>query len=187
MAALQAIPRIDSTNRQSRDFGDPLTEEKGRRAQQALTAMRQILRATENYARKLSRETGLTASQLLLLQVLDERGETTAGQIASHMGITQATTTSLLHKLEARGLVHRQRGDTDRRQVWLTLTEDGRAKLAAAPDGLQENFLERFENLESWEQAMLVASLERVVALLDAESLDAAPVLDVGAIDREQH
>ncbi len=157
-----------------------------RRSQQALSAMRQILRATENYARNLSRSTGLTASQLLLLQVLDQHGETTAGQIAAHMGITQATTTSLLHKLEARDLVRRQRGDSDRRQVWLSLTAEGREKLAAAPDGLQEIFKERFENLESWEQAMLVAALERVVALLDAEALDAAPVLDVGAIDRDQ-
>ncbi|MEQ9609660.1 MAG: MarR family transcriptional regulator [Kiloniellaceae bacterium] len=157
------------------------------RSQQALSAMRQILRATENYARKLARDTGLTASQLLLLQVLAEHGETTAGQIAAHMGITQATTTSLLHKLEARGLVHRQRGDSDRRQVWLSLTEEGREKLAAAPDGLQEKFRDRFENLASWEQAMLIAGLERVAALLDAETIDAAPVLDVGAIDREQH
>lgn len=157
-----------------------------RRSQQALSAMRQILRATENYARNLSRSTGLTASQLLLLQVLDQHGETTAGQIAAHMGITQATTTSLLHKLEARDLVRRQRGDSDRRQVWLSLTAEGRDKLAAAPDGLQEIFKERFENLESWEQAMLVAALERVVALLDADALDAAPVLDVGAIDRDQ-
>lgn len=157
-----------------------------RRSQQALSAMRQILRATENYARNLSRSTGLTASQLLLLQVLDQHGETTAGQIAAHMGITQATTTSLLHKLEARDLVRRQRGDSDRRQVWLSLTAEGREKLAAAPDGLQEIFKERFENLESWEQAMLIAALERVVALLDADALDAAPVLDVGAIDRDQ-
>jgi len=157
------------------------------RSQQALSAMRQILRATENYARKLARDTGLTASQLLLLQVLDEHGETTAGQIAAHMGITQATTTSLLHKLEARGLVRRQRGDSDRRQVWLSLTGEGREKLAAAPDGLQEKFRDRFENLASWEQAMLVAGLERVAALLDAETIDAAPLLDVGAIDREQH
>jgi DNA-binding MarR family transcriptional regulator len=149
--------------------------------------MRQILRATENYARKLSRETGLTASQLLLLQILDEHGETTAGRIAAHMGITQATTTNLLHKLENRDLVHRQRGDTDRRQVWLTLTEAGREKLAAAPDGLQDRFKERFDQLEPWEQSMLVAALERVVTLLDAETLDAAPVLDVGAIDRDQH
>src|SRR3546814_1579595 len=46
-----------------------------RRSQEALTAMRQILRATENYARRLSRLTGLTASQPLLLQVLAQHGE----------------------------------------------------------------------------------------------------------------
>lgn len=157
-----------------------------RRSQQALVVMRQILRATENYARLLARQTGLTTSQALLLQILDERGETTAGEIAARMGIAQATTTSLLQKLEAQGLVQRRRGDYDRRQVWLTLTEAGRAKLAAAPDGLQERFSKRFETLESWEQSMLVAALQRVAAMLDAEKIDAAPVLDVGAIDRDR-
>src|SRR3546814_21005382 len=141
-----------------------------RRSQEALTAMRQILRATENYARRLSRLTGLTASQLLLLQVLDQHGETTAGQIAAHMGITQATTTSLLHKLEDRGLVRRQRGDSDRRQVWLSLPGAGRETLAAAPDGLPQNFRARFETLESEDQALLVAPLERVTPLPTAHT-----------------
>lgn len=34
--------------------------------------------------------------------------------------------------------------------------------------------------MEDWEQAMLVSSLERVAAMLDADEIDAAPVLDSG-------
>ena len=148
--------------------------------------MRQILRATETHARLLSRLSGVTTSQLLALQLLDERGESTAGEIASRMGITQATTTSLLQKLEAAGLIARRRGDTDRRQVWLSLTDLGREKLASAPVGLQEKFSERFEAMEQWEQAMLIAAMERIAAMLDAENIDAAPLLDIGAVDRDR-
>jgi hypothetical protein len=38
----------------------------------------------------------------------------------------------------------------------------------------------KFEALEDWEQAQLVASLERVAAMLDAGDMDASPVLDTG-------
>ncbi|WP_028467004.1 MarR family winged helix-turn-helix transcriptional regulator [Nisaea denitrificans] len=154
-------------------------------SQHALVVLRRILRATENRARALSRESGLTASQLLLLQTLADEVECTAGTIASRLGITQATTTSLVHKLETKGLVVKKRGHTDRRQVWLSLSDNGRTVLEEAPDDLQELFRSRFDKLENWEQMMLVASLERVAAMLDAEEIDAAPVLDIGALDRE--
>ncbi|MEO9901904.1 MarR family transcriptional regulator [Nisaea sp.] len=154
-------------------------------SQHALVVLRRILRATENRARALSRVSGITASQLLLLQTLADEVECTAGTIASRLGITQATTTSLVHKLEAKGLVVKQRGHADRRQVWLSLSDSGRNTLEKAPDDLQEVFRQRFDKLEDWEQMMLVASLERIATMLDAEEIDAAPVLDIGELDRE--
>jgi len=154
------------------------------RAQAVLTAIRRILRAAEQDAKQLSRDAGLTASQMLALQWLLERHEATAGDIAAALGITQATTTSLLHRLLDRNLIERRRGDADRRQVWLTLTDTGRAAVARAPTFLHQRFVERFDELEAWEQAMLVASLERVATLLDADRLDAAPMIALGALDR---
>ena len=32
---------------------------------------------------------------------------------------------------------------------------------------------------------MIIASLQRVATMMDAEEIDAAPVLDVGALDRQ--
>lgn len=157
------------------------------RARTALTDMRKILRATDSYAKELSGKSGLTTSQLLLLQVLEEHGESTAGEIANYIGITQATTTILIQKLEQRELIQRQRGNKDRRKVWLSLTQSGEEALSAAPNGLQEQFIKGFEALESWEQSMILAALERILTLLNAEDIDAAPVLDVGEIDRDQH
>ena len=156
------------------------------RTRAALTAMRRILRMTEANAKAVQQQTGLSTSQLVLLQLLDERGEQTAGELASGMGITQATLTALIHKLEGRALIVRKKGETDRRQVWISLTGAGRAMLQAAPDGAHEKFIERFEELPGWEKAFLVAALERAAALLGAEGMDAAPVLDAGALDRDR-
>ncbi|WP_420723312.1 MarR family winged helix-turn-helix transcriptional regulator [Hwanghaeella sp. LZ110] len=153
------------------------------RANHAVTVLRQILQATENYARAVTRQTGLTTSQLLVLQILDDFGASSAGSVSTRMGISQATMTSLIHKLEAKGMILRERGDTDRRQVWLSISDIGRATLSHAPEGLQAKFGERFAALEDWEQSLLIAGLERTASLLDAEGLEATPVLDVGRVE----
>lgn len=152
------------------------------RTKLALTAMRKILRKTELNSKHLMRETGLTPSQLIFMQLLEDEREQTAGFIAGRMGITQATTTALLQKLEAHGMIQRRRRETDRRQVWLSLTEAGQKALTIAPDGVHAQFHDKFVALADWEQAMLIASLERVAAMLGNHDQDVAAVLDAAAI-----
>jgi len=150
----------------------------------ALIALRRILRVTDTQARELARNAGLTASQVIVLRIVSHAGRATAGQIADRARISQGTVSTLLDKLESGGLARRKRGVNDRRQVWVELTNAGRAALERLPDLLQERFTRRFRQLPAWEQAYLVAALERVTLLLDATEIDASPVLDVGAIDR---
>ena len=152
------------------------------RSEFALIALRQILRATEINSRALAKSSGLTPSQLILLQVLSKSGQETAGSIAKEVSLSQATVTTLIDKLEARGLVTRNRDPQDKRRVIVEMTNEGRSTLEDAPGSLQERFELRFKGLEDWEQSFLVAALERIALMLDAEDLDAAPVLDIGGI-----
>lgn len=154
------------------------------RVASALIAIRRILRAAEFAARKLSRAAGMTASQMVILQIVEREGEPGAGKVAALAGLSQATVTALLDRLETRGLLIRRRDETDRRRISVVLTEAGRAVLAETPDVLQNRFAERFEALPDWEQAQIIASLERVAAMLDASDIDASPILDVGALHR---
>ena len=66
----------------------------------------------------------------------------------------------------------------------MTLTDEGRRTRETAPDALQDLFAARFSDLPDWEQSMVVASLERVVGLLNAEEIDASPLLHSTAIDK---
>ncbi|WP_189427105.1 MarR family winged helix-turn-helix transcriptional regulator [Devosia pacifica] len=147
------------------------------RTKQALTAMRKILRKTELNSKALMRETGLTPSQLIFMQLLDEGQEQTAGNVAGRMGITQATATALIHKLESIGMIARRKGQSDRRQVWLSLTPRGRQVLQIAPDGVHAKFHSEFMALEEWEQAMLVASLERIAHMLGTDDQQDVPAV----------
>jgi len=152
--------------------------------EQVLIELRRILRATQLGARTLARESGMTTSQLVALQILNAHGEMTARQIAESMHLKQATVTSLLDRLQERGWITRRRGEQDRRRVHVQLSPEGRRQLVRAPQSLQERFLSQFESLQPWEQSSILATLQRVAHLLDAASIDASPVLDVGRIDR---
>lgn len=153
-------------------------------ANSALRAIRRILRAADQGGRRLAAETGLTPSQLLVLQEIERREETTPGSVAASLQFGQATVTNIVDRLVAAGLASRRRSDRDKRQVLLRTTDEGRAVLDAAPDLLQARFRDRFAALPAWEQAMILAALERLGEILDASQIDAAPLIDTGAIDR---
>jgi DNA-binding MarR family transcriptional regulator len=88
----------------------------------------------------------------------------------------------LVDKLVARELLSRQPSAQDRRQTNITLTTQGEDVLEEAPDALQQRYVRAFADLADWEQAQLVSSLERVAAMLNVDSLDAAPVLATGEL-----
>jgi DNA-binding MarR family transcriptional regulator len=148
-----------------------------------LSALRRLIRAADLDARDLARQTGLTTSQLLVLELLAGSGELTVGSIAREVGLAQGTVTSLIDRLVDRELLCRRRANSDRRQVKVVISDAGRALLAAAPTPLQTRFLEGFSSLAEWEQTAILSSLQRLAHLMGAESIEAAPVLDVGQIN----
>ncbi|HEX5765820.1 MAG TPA: MarR family winged helix-turn-helix transcriptional regulator [Woeseiaceae bacterium] len=154
------------------------------RSDTALIALRRILRATELNSRLLASQTGLTTSQFIILQIVARENRVLPSAVAKSAGLTQATVTSLVDKLARHGLVNRRRDTEDRRRIWIEVTAAGRKALAASPDLLQDRFQTAFLRLADWEQSMIIAALERVSTMLDAATLDASPILDIGELDR---
>lgn len=148
-----------------------------------LISMRQIIRATDLHSKKLIREYGLTTPQILVLRAADDQTLVTIRMISDSISLSQATVTTILNRLEQRNLVSRERSASDKRTVRVRLTDAGRQVLADAPDLLHESFIRKFNALAQWEQTMLLSSVQRIAAMMEAEKLDAAPLLDVGAPD----
>ncbi len=148
------------------------------RTTDVLITLRRIIRAIDMRSRRLMQYSGFTGPQLLVLQALGEHHEMSAGVLAREVNLSQGTITSILDRLEKRGLIQRIRSNTDRRKVYVTLTAEGKEKLSSAPTLLQERFIERFEELKDWEQHQILASLQRLAEMMDAQDIDAAPVLD---------
>lgn len=150
-----------------------------------LVSLRRIMRATDMNAKALARETGLTTSQFQVLLSIGESGELTIGGLARQVNLSQATVTSIVDRLVEAELVARRRGDDDKRKVFVQLTAVGSELMRRTPSALQARFAERFGALEEWQQSMILAAVEQIATLMDADAIDAAPLLDVGRIDRQ--
>ena len=89
--------------------------------------------------RKLLASLELTYPQYLVMLVLWEGDSLTVSQIGERLFLDSATLTPLLKRLEAAGLLTRQRAAEDERQVVISLTAEGRAlrrKAGAIPEAI---------------------------------------------------
>lgn len=147
-----------------------------------LVSLRRVIRAVDIHSKKLNKETGLTSPQLIVMQEIAAHDDVMVKQIAENINLSSATVTSILDRLEPRGLVVRERSTVDKRKVGLHITEAGYAAIKDAPTPLQKHFINRFEKLEEWEQTQLVATMQRIAKMMDAEDIDASPILAVESI-----
>jgi DNA-binding MarR family transcriptional regulator len=151
---------------------------------EVLVALRRVIRATDLHSKHLAKTTGLTAPQILLLQTIRNKGRTTIGELANHMNLSQATVTTIIDRLEKREFVYRERSTSDKRKVHALLSDQGLEVLKDSPTPLQDSFARQFVDLQDWEQTMIIASLQRIAQMMDAQHIDASPVLDIGILDR---
>ncbi|WP_432472122.1 MarR family winged helix-turn-helix transcriptional regulator [Amphritea sp. HPY] len=149
--------------------------------QEILISLRRIIRATDLQSKRISKECGLTIPQVMVLRSIKTLGDVTVKRLSDEVSLSQATVTTILNRLEVRLLVERVRCASDRRIVNARLTPEGEEVLASAPPLLHEAFIEQLDNLESWEQTQILSSLQHIASMMDAEGLDAAPLLDIAA------
>jgi DNA-binding MarR family transcriptional regulator len=145
-------------------------------------ALRRITRAIDLHSKKLQRETGLTTSQLLVLEAVVKLDTSTPSNIAKEVQLSQATVTNLVDRMERNELVLRQKSTVDKRVVEVLLTDKGRQMVELAPEPLQTGFLREYRKLERWEQHQLIASVQKIAVLMDAEDIDASPILTTGEV-----
>lgn len=150
--------------------------------QELLIALRKVIRAIDLHSKHLNKTSGLTSPQLLIMLEIDKASGINSSQVAKNVNLSPATVTNILDRLENKKLILRVRDTQDKRKVGLYLTDDGKALLLNAPQALQEHFIEKFSSLAQWEQSQLLSSMERLSEMMNADEIDAAPLLELQAM-----
>lgn len=89
-------------------------------------------------------ELGITYPQYLVMMVLWEQDEQLVNDIAHRLLLGTNTVTPLLQRMEKQGLIERRRGEQDKRQQIVSLTEKGKEMEERAysiiPSGMGQRF-----------------------------------------------
>lgn len=112
-------------------------------------------------------DNNLTAPQYFILQTLAKQDMQTSSYFAGALDVTLSAITNLSSKLVQKGYIERVTSETDRRQVYLKITDQGRA--------VEERMLERYRQLTDglWEDFsgpeldMLIHSYQKMIQHLE--------------------
>lgn len=98
-----------------------------------LAEFRYLLRRFLTFSENAAVEAGLTAQQhqaLLAIKGFSGRDHVATGELAERLGIRHHSAVGLVDRLSAKGLIRRQTGTDDRRQVLIELTPKAEGLLA---------------------------------------------------------
>jgi DNA-binding MarR family transcriptional regulator len=116
--------------------------------------------------RRLRRQdaaSGLTAPRLSALSVIVFSGPLTLGALAAAEGVRPPTMTRIVAALEESGLITRQAGPRDRREILVEATDSGKQLLADGRTRRVQTFAHQLAGLPPAE----LATLERAAEILD--------------------
>jgi DNA-binding MarR family transcriptional regulator len=130
-------------------------------------------RAFGGVYRVLLKDLGLTYPQYLVMLVLWEHGELPVKKVGEHLRLDSGTLSPLLKRLEAAGLVLRERSARDERSVRVRLTGEGTALRERALSVPRRIAAATGADLEEIRE--LRARLDRLTAALDEAALAESP------------
>jgi DNA-binding MarR family transcriptional regulator len=94
-------------------------------------------------------------------------GSGTPGEISRETDLNPASVTGMLDQLEAQGFIARERSQTDRRVVEVTLTEDGATALARKREYWRACWEAALADVPGQDRETAAAVLRRIAALYD--------------------
>ena len=130
--------------------------------------MRRVLGSILQQADAQLAEHGLTYVQWLPLYKLLLCADTNSSDLAKALGMDPASVTRALDRIEAKGLLRRERSTTDRRVVHLVLTDEGRSVATQVPKVLTQVLNGHLSGFSHGECALMLSMLQRMLANGDA-------------------
>jgi DNA-binding MarR family transcriptional regulator len=133
----------------------------------SMEAMANIYRAAAAIRRRAEqgvlREASLSWGGFTTMWVLWIWGEMETGRLAVECDLSKGTLTGILNTLEGRGLVVRERMDTDRRRMLVSLTADGDRMIESLSPSFNRFETETTSSLDDDEKRELASLLRRII------------------------
>lgn len=132
-----------------------------------LRSLRRINRVVDMCSKEIKSQGNLTLPQILSLLAVHADGPITVAQIASEVHLSSSTMVGIIDRLETKKLLKRERSASDRREVYIHITDEGTRIAQKAPIPLQDKLIVGLTKLTDSQEKTLIKSLEQLVKILD--------------------
>lgn len=128
---------------------------------------------------RIRTDTGMTDNELAILRfLLRERSsehDVMPSEISRHLGISSASTTALIDRLERADMVERISHPTDRRSILVAATEKAERAIALTHEAFQKRLVDLTEALGSDERRDVITYLTALADAADATASEVSP------------
>ena len=150
-------------NRSRLKRGEYVKQEQMRLANQLCFSAYNVSRLFAQFYEKKLKQFGITYSQYLVLLTLWEENPQTLNSIGRHLDLSSNTLTPLLKRLEQSGWVKRERQQSDKRQLIITLTDNGQQQQEAVFEAISSCLPQEFDTTEYDETKYVFEELEKTL------------------------
>lgn len=150
-------------NRARLKRGGDVKQEQMRLANQLCFSAYNVSRLFAQFYEKKLKQFGITYSQYLVLLTLWEENPQTLNSIGRHLDLYSNTLTPLLKRLEQSGWVKRERQQSDKRQLIITLTDNGQQQQEAVFEAISSCLPQEFDTTEYDETKYVFEELEQTL------------------------
>ena len=133
--------------------------------EKALSLFRVLARCTNSVMRHAEqdiKQQGMKPSEFAVLELLYHKGPTPLSEVARRILLTTGSVTHVIDQMEKQGLVKRVSCEEDRRVLYATLTEAGRARIEAMFPPHAERIRQAVSGLDADEQTQLIQLLKKL-------------------------
>ncbi len=146
--------------------------EHGTDTAEIMQGLRRIFRAIHEYSRDVQASFGITGPQLWALRILEAGPPMSLGELSARMCLHPGTVSSVVDRLERKGLVRRERSQVDRRLLRLRITPEGETLLARAPEAAQGKLLHGLSRMAPSEVQAIRQAIGHLVCIMEVEDLE---------------
>lgn len=142
-------------------------EEKEILLQNITQRLRMVYKSVQAHSKVVEKQCGLSSAQLGMLNEISTTPGLKVSQLAAALTIHTSTCSNMLDKLEAKGLISRDRPKNDQRSVYIYSTDAGKKLLESAPKPVQGRLTFALEQLDEKQLKSLFTSLDNLIDALN--------------------
>lgn len=93
--------------------------------------LKDIYKALYNFEKNFADKNGITINEGMLLCCLKDGSSKPANELCDFIGLSNSRVSRIINTVESKGYIMREMGTIDKRQMFFTLTDKGKAKVIA--------------------------------------------------------